>query len=88
MDLSSRQGGLVGLGIDEDTAAIIRPGVSMTVVGSGSVTLIDCRTAHARGKQDPVVSLCQVSLHRGRPGAVFRARPGAASDRSIGALLP
>lgn len=88
MDLSSRQGGLVGLGIDEDTAAIIRPGVSLTVVGSGSVTLIDCRTAHARGKRDPVVSLCQLSLHRGRPGAVFHARAGEAGDRSIGALLP
>lgn len=87
MDLSSRQGGLVGLGIDEDTAAIIRPGVAMTVVGSGSVTLIDCRHAHARGSQAPVVSLRQVSLHRGRAGAVFPARPGG-DGRQMANLLP
>jgi cyanophycinase len=87
MDLSSRYGGLVGIGIDEDTAAIIRPGDSLTVVGSGSVTLVDCRTAHAVGKDEPVVSLRHVSFHRGRAGAIFKARSMAAST-SFAALLP
>jgi len=87
VDLSSRYGGLVGMGIDEDTAAIIRPGDSLTVVGSGSVTLVDCRLAHAVGKDEPVTSLRHVSFHRGVAGAVFKARTPAVS-MSLAALLP
>ncbi|RZL37736.1 MAG: cyanophycinase [Rubrivivax sp.] len=85
LDLSSRQGGLIGMGIDEDTAAIVHPGVSLTVVGSGSVTLVDCRATHVSGKGKPVVSLRQVSFHRGEAGAVLKARPGAAG---FAAFLP
>jgi cyanophycinase len=87
MDLSSRYGGLIGIGVDEDTAAVIRPDVSLTVIGSGSVTLIDCRNAHARGKHEPVVSLHHVSLHRAKAGAVLAARPAAAGT-GFAALLP
>ena len=85
MDLSSRHGGLIGIGIDEDTAAIIRLGESMAVVGAGSVTLVDCRTAHAVGKGEAVVSLRHVNFHRGCAGAVFKARR---AELSLAALLP
>ena len=87
MDLASRHGGRIGMGIDEDTAAIVRLGDSLTVVGSGSVTLIDCRTAHAVGKAQPVVSLRHVAFHRGSSGATFKARAGAA-PQTFAALLP
>lgn len=87
IDLCSRGGGLVGLGIDEDTAAIIRPGESLAVVGSGSVTLVDGRAAHAVGPGEPVVSLRALNLHRGRAGAVFQARAAAAAT-GLAALLP
>jgi cyanophycinase len=87
LDLSSRWGGLIGMGIDEDTAAIVRPGASLTVVGRGSVTLVDSRTAAVSGKGEPVVSLRHVSFHRVRAGATLKARPGAAGT-GFAALLP
>jgi cyanophycinase len=87
IDLSSRQGGLIGMGIDEDTAAIVRLGESLTVVGGGSVTLVDCRTADASGKGKPVVSLRRLALHRGTAGATFWVKPGAAS-MAFSSLLP
>jgi cyanophycinase len=37
--------GLLGLGIDEDTAAIIDVSRRMTVLGSGAVTILDGRNA-------------------------------------------
>jgi cyanophycinase len=86
MDLASRHGGLIGLGVDEDTAAVIRLGESLTVVGGGSVTLIDCRTAHAVGKGEPVVSLRRVNFHRAQAGATFKARSGTAA--TFAAFLP
>lgn len=87
MDLASRHGGLIGMGVDEDTAAIVRPGESLTVAGSGSVTLVDCRTASAAGKGGPLVSLRQVAFHRATAGATLKARAGDASKR-FAALLP
>jgi len=35
--------GLIGLGIDEDTAALIEPSGLLTVLGSGAVTIVDGR---------------------------------------------
>lgn len=87
LDLASRQGGLLGMGIDEDTAAVIRPGASLTVVGSGSVTLVDCRRAQRRGVGQPRVSLCNVALHRVRSGASLDAKPGL-DPRDFAAFMP
>lgn len=93
INLVSREGRLVGLGLDEDTAAILRPGPSLTVVGSGSVTLVDCRGA-PRNKQGPtVVSVRNLHLHRLGPGATLNARADALAESSceaidFGVLLP
>lgn len=85
MDLSSRHGGLIGMGIDEDTAAIIRLGDSLKVVGSGSVTLVDCRNAHVVGKGEPLVSLRHVSFHRAEAGVTFRSK---SASSAFAALVP
>lgn len=57
----------LGLGLDEDTAAFIQPGVSLEVVGSGGITVVDpsdltfSSMPEARGS-DPV-SLIDIRLH-------------------------
>ena len=48
VSLDSRR---LGVGIDEDTALLIRPGVGIRVVGSGAVTLID--GARATDRREP-----------------------------------
>ncbi|HEX7538259.1 MAG TPA: cyanophycinase [Dermatophilaceae bacterium] len=45
MSLVAGSPNLLGMGIDEDTAAEVRDGRTMTVVGSGSVFIVDARTA-------------------------------------------
>ncbi|MDJ0749900.1 MAG: cyanophycinase [Woeseiaceae bacterium] len=57
----------VGLGLDEDTAAFIRPGDALEVVGSGGITLIDpselkYSSMHKARRGEPV-SLIGVKLH-------------------------
>ncbi|NNF16619.1 MAG: cyanophycinase [Gammaproteobacteria bacterium] len=57
----------VGIGLDEDTAAFIRPGDDLEVVGSGGITVIDpTDLTHSSmdraGFNDPV-SLIGVKLH-------------------------
>lgn len=93
INLASRQGGLAGMGIDEDTAAIIGPGPTLSVVGSGSVTLVDCRTAQRSRSDQPLLSLRDLRLHRLRAGA--RLEPHAGGDaagtpggRDFSVLLP
>lgn len=75
LDLIASQGGLVGLGVDEDTAAVIRPGRSLAVVGRGSVTLVDCRFAQRSSADAAVTSLRQLALHRVAAGATLQANP-------------
>lgn len=57
----------VGLGLDEDTAAFIRPGDSFEVVGSGGITVVDpSELQHSsmdRAKRGQPVSLIGVRLH-------------------------
>jgi cyanophycinase len=45
MSLVASSPNLLGVGIDEDTAAEVRDGRELTVVGSGSVFVVDARTA-------------------------------------------
>ena len=57
----------VGIGLDEDTAAFIRPGDNLEVVGSGGITVIDptCLSYSSmdRAKRGEPVSLIDVKLH-------------------------
>lgn len=57
----------IGIGLDEDTAAFIRPGDSLEVVGSGGITIIDptdlSYSSMDKAKRDEPVSLIDVKLH-------------------------
>ena len=57
----------VGIGLDEDTAAFIRPGDDLEVVGSGGITIIDptnlSYSSMDRARSGDPVSLIDVKLH-------------------------
>ena len=57
----------VGIGLDEDTAAFIRPGDNLEVVGSGGITIIDPTNLNYssmdRARRGEPVSLIGVKLH-------------------------
>jgi cyanophycinase len=57
----------VGIGLDEDTAAFIRPGDDLEVVGSGGITIIDptnlTYSSMDRARRGDPVSLIGVKLH-------------------------
>ena len=57
----------VGIGLDEDTAAFIRPGDDLEVVGSGGITIVDPRdlgySSMDRARSGDPVSLINVKLH-------------------------
>ena len=57
----------VGIGLDEDTAAFIRPGDDLEVVGSGGITIIDptnlSYSSMDRARKGDPVSLIGVKLH-------------------------
>lgn len=86
INLASRQGRLAGMGIDEDTAAIIQPGPTLSVVGSGSITLVDCRTAQRSRTDEPLLSLRDLRLHRLRAGATLTARADTDASSTPGGL--
>ncbi len=57
----------IGIGLDEDTAAFIRPGGDLEVVGSGGITIIDPTDLSHSSMDDALkgkpVSLIGVKLH-------------------------
>jgi cyanophycinase len=57
----------VGIGLDEDTAAFIRPGDAFEVVGSGGITVIDPTelkySSMDQARRGDPVSLIGVKLH-------------------------
>jgi cyanophycinase len=57
----------VGIGLDEDTAAFIRPGDELEVVGSGGITIIDptdlSYSSMDRARRGEPVSLIDIKLH-------------------------
>ena len=57
----------IGIGLDEDTAAFIRPGDDLEVVGSGGITIIDpthlTHSSMDRARRGEPVSLIGVKLH-------------------------
>lgn len=74
---------LLGLGVDEDTAAIVTDGHVLTVVGKGAVTLVDGRNVESNVHEARRSSPLLVS------GAVLHSLPnGARFDLSARALLP
>jgi cyanophycinase len=74
---------LLGLGLDEDTAAVVHPDQTMEVIGRGAVTVIDGRSMvtdafHTKGHRPMMVS-----------GAVLHSLPsGYRFDLTARALLP
>jgi len=83
----------VGLGVDEDTAAIVR-GKDVYVMGSGSVTLVTTtRPRHGKNLQSPQVMIqIATSGDRFRIGSVDPAllirRPETSGIRACNAQLP
>lgn len=68
---------LLGLGVDEDTAAIIRPGHTLDVVGRGAVTIIDglrMRSNAHEAKRTAPLLVSGASLHILPAGARFDLR--------------
>lgn len=57
----------IGIGLDEDTAAFIRPGDDLEVVGSGGITIIDpthlSYSSMDKARRGEPVSLIGVKLH-------------------------
>ncbi len=65
----------VGLGVDEDTAALIGPDETVEVLGSGAVTIVDpsavSHSSIADAKPGEPVTLLGVVVHVLAPGATF-----------------
>jgi cyanophycinase len=57
--------GLLGMGVDEDTAALIEPNGTVTVIGEGSVTLVDAAGLRYTDSH---------AVHRGQPIAMMGLR--------------
>jgi cyanophycinase len=76
----------VGLGLDEDTAAFIRPGDKLDVVGSGGITVIDptelSYSSMDQARRGEPVSLIGVKLHILISGGRFDAVTREASAGS------
>jgi len=72
----------VGLGLDEDTAAFIRPGDDLEVVGSGGITLVDPSdlkySSMDSARAGEPVSLIGVKLHILVSGGRFEIVPRTA----------
>ncbi|MDX1517877.1 MAG: cyanophycinase [Woeseiaceae bacterium] len=76
----------IGIGLDEDTAAFIRPGDDLEVVGSGGITVIDpvdlSYSSMDRARRGEPVSLVGVRLHILISGGRFEidSRTASAGD--------
>lgn len=57
--------GLLGMGVDEDTAAMIEPNGTVTVIGEGSVTIVDAAGLRYTDSH---------AVHRGQPIAMMGLR--------------
>jgi cyanophycinase len=72
--------GLIGLGIDEDTAAIIEEDESVTVCGSGAVTVVDgsgiSATDAAEIENGGPVAVANIRIHILTSGCTYNARTG------------
>ncbi|HJX30000.1 MAG TPA: cyanophycinase [Thermoanaerobaculia bacterium] len=57
--------GLLGMGVDEDTAALVEPNGTVTVIGEGSVTIVDAAGLRYTDSH---------AVHRGQPIAMMGLR--------------
>jgi cyanophycinase len=75
----------MGIGLDEDTAAFIRPGDDLEVVGSGAITLIDptdlSYSSMDRARRGEPVSLLGIKLHILISGGRFEIATRQAHER-------
>jgi cyanophycinase len=81
---------LLGAGIDEDTALIVHGRAGFEIMGEGTVTVLDCRTAKtniADLRAGAVPTLVGVGLHLLPSGTSFAAPPDPAAAHA-GAALP
>ena len=66
---------LLGIGIDEDTAIVVRDRREFTVHGAGAVFVLDCRSAHAPTRRRPgrghPVLVSGATVHTLPAGATF-----------------
>ena len=70
---------LVGIGIDEATAVVVGPNGGFEVVGLGTVTVYDARTAEvASPDREGLLSGRNLRLHVLRPGDRLELSPVAA----------
>ena len=93
LSLVAQSPSLLGMGVDEDTAAVVREGHRLEVVGRGAVTLIDGRhlisNAFAAQRTAPLLvsgAVLHVLPRREpvRPGHADIGRPSDATPRSRG----
>ncbi len=80
---------LIGLGLDEDTAAFIGPDQTVEVEGSGTLTVVDAEklmfsSMDQAGPSDPV-SMLGITLHVLIRGATFNLHTRAASAGTLAA---
>lgn len=77
ISLVAQSPNLLGIGVDEDTAAVVRDQTMLEVVGSGVVTLVDGRqmrtSAHAAKRAKPLL-VSDARFHILPQGAVFDLR--------------
>ena len=74
----------IGIGLDEDTAAVIRPGDDLEVVGSGGITIIDptelSYSSMDKARRGEPVSLIGLKLHILVSGGRFEIESRTASE--------
>ncbi len=77
----------IGLGLDEDTAAFIRPDNTLEVVGSGAVTVVDAGemqfSSMDRADEDHPVCLLGLKIHILIAGATFNLHTRRASSGTL-----
>ena len=77
----------IGLGLDEDTAAFIRPDHTLEVVGSGAVTVVDAGemqfSSMDRADEDHPVCLLGLKIHILIAGATFNLHTRRASSGTL-----
>ncbi|MCL1090175.1 cyanophycinase [Shewanella profunda] len=82
---------LLGAGIDENTALIVRPGQSLEVIGDGAVTLIDGRemlSNFTEVKNTETLELADVRLHLLPAGVSYDLASFTEDDDKDGATMP
>jgi cyanophycinase len=81
---------LIGLGLDEDTAAFIAPDQTVEVEGSGTLTVVDAEhlkfSSMDRASANDAVSMLGLTLHVLVRGATFNlhTREAAAGSLAVG----